>query len=70
VYRRGLEHGFDLSLTQEFTLDHSMLVPLHFLNPGMRRPFVPLWINGVAHPLPLARRCHLLGTMVRDVFAW
>jgi hypothetical protein len=69
LYRGGLEHGFDFSLTQEFTLDHSMVVPLHFLNPGMRRPFVPVWINGLAHPLPLARRCYALGAMVRDVLA-
>jgi aromatic ring-opening dioxygenase catalytic subunit (LigB family) len=69
VYRRGLEHGFDLSLSQEFTLDHSMLVPLHFLNPGMRRPFVPVWINGLVHPLPLARRCYALGATLRDMLA-
>jgi aromatic ring-opening dioxygenase catalytic subunit (LigB family) len=67
LYRQGLAHGFDLALSQEFTLDHSMLVPLHFLNPGMRRPFVPVWINGLAHPLPLARRCHGLGGMIRQV---
>ena len=66
LYRQGLANGFDLSLTQEFTLDHSLVVPLHFLNPNMRRPFVPVWINGLVHPLPLARRCYALGGMVRQ----
>ena len=66
VYVEGLRNSFDLSLTQEFALDHSIVVPLHFLNPGMAKPFVPVWVNGLAHPIPLARRCHALGQMVRQ----
>lgn len=66
VRAAGLEHGFDLSLSQDFDVDHSILVPLHFLTPHMRIPIVPIFLNGLAPPLPGARRCHALGEMVRE----
>ena len=65
VYTFGVQSGFDLSLAQEFDVDHSILVPLHFLTPHMTLPIVPVFINGVVHPLPAARRCLALGQMVR-----
>src|SRR6266508_4085185 len=33
VRRYGLDQGFDLGVTQEFELDHTFMVPLHFLTP-------------------------------------
>lgn len=66
LYAFGLSSGFDLALTQEFEVDHSILVPLHFLTPHMTLPIVPVFINGVVHPLPAARRCFALGSMVRQ----
>lgn len=62
----GISEGFDLASSQEFTVDHSITVPMFFLNPEMRRPIVPIWVNGIAPPLPLARRCFALGSMVRQ----
>ncbi len=71
VQRTGLGQGFDLALSQEFEVDHSILVPLHFLTPRMQVPIVPVFVNGLAPPLPLARRCYALGTMVRAAIeAW
>jgi gallate dioxygenase len=65
LYSCGVAGGFDLSLTQHFGVDHSVLVPLHFLTPGMNVPIVPIFINGLAPPLPAARRCFALGEIVR-----
>ncbi len=71
LHAHGLGAGFDLSLAQDFTIDHSLLVPLHFLTPHMKIPIVPVFINGIAPPLPLSKRCHALGQMVREaVSAW
>src|SRR6266700_139702 len=76
LHRAGVENEFDLLLTEEFTVDHSVTVPLHFLNADhtahrMKRPFVPVWVNGIAPPLPRAGRCYALGQMVRKaVEAW
>jgi Catalytic LigB subunit of aromatic ring-opening dioxygenase len=71
VRTHGINRGFDLSLTQEFEVDHSILVPLHFLTPTMGVPIVPVFIGGIVPPLPLARRCFALGQAVREaVEAW
>ncbi len=65
IYRDGIGSGFDLSLSQDFSVDHSVLVPLHFLTPSMDVPIVPVFINGLAPPLPAAKRCFALGEAVR-----
>lgn len=62
----GLNAEFDLASKEEMTLDHSVLVPLHFLTPRMHIPVVPIYIRGLAAPLPLARRCLALGRMVGE----
>ena len=61
----GLQAGFDLAATYEFTLDHSIMVPLHFVRPGMDIPIVPVFINGIVPPIPQAQRCLALGQMMR-----
>lgn len=60
-----VEAGFDPSVTQKFTVDHSVLVPLHFITPKMQIPVVPIFISGHVPPLPSARRCYELGRAVR-----
>ena len=47
LYVCGLDNGFDLTLTEEFSVDHSITVPLEMLNPAMRRPMVPFWVKPV-----------------------
>ena len=61
----GIEEGFDFSVTQEFGIDHAMLVPLHYLTDGIKQPVVPIWVNTFSAPLPTARRCYALGKMIR-----
>jgi len=66
IYAGGIDAGFDFSLTQKFTIDHSIMVPLHFVTPRLNVPIVPVFINGVAPPLPAAKRCFALGGAVRS----
>ena len=67
----AIARGFDISLVQDFEVDHATMVPLHFLTPHMKIPVVPIFINGLAPPLPGARRCYALGEAVRAaVEAW
>jgi hypothetical protein len=63
--KRGIADGFDLALVQEFSVDHSFIVPLHFMTPKMRVPVVPIFVSGHLPPLPSARRCYDLGRVVR-----
>jgi len=61
----ALERGFDLSLVQDFDVDHAVMVPLHFITPKMDIPVLPIFVNALAPPLPTARRCFALGEAVR-----
>jgi hypothetical protein len=53
--------GYDLAHCREVTVDHSVVVPLHFLNPA-GVPAVILFVNAFVPPMPAASRCHRLGT--------
>ena len=67
----SLDSNFDLAFTEEMGLDHSVLVPLHFLVHDTDVPVVPLYVNALAPPLPSARRAYLLGqTLGRFIEAW
>ena len=69
--RAAIESGFDLALTQDFTVDHSVVVPLHFMTPAMRIPVIPIFVSGHIPPLPSARRCYELGVAVkRAIESW
>jgi aromatic ring-opening dioxygenase catalytic subunit (LigB family) len=57
--------GFDVALLQDFEIDHSIMVPLHFLTPRMTIPIIPVFINCFVPPLPSAQRCHALGQALR-----
>ena len=61
----GTADGFDFAVTQEFGVDHAMLVPLHFLTDAVKIPVVPIWVNAFVKPLPTARRCYALGNMLK-----
>ncbi len=60
----AVEEGFDVALVQNFSVDHSFSVPLHFATPRMNIPVIPVFINGHVPPLPSARRCHALGAVL------
>jgi gallate dioxygenase len=63
--------GFDTALTQHFSVDHSIAVPLHFLTPEMNVPVIPFFISGHVPPLPSAQRCFALGQAVgRAIASW
>lgn len=67
----AVEAGFDAALTQHFSVDHSIAVPLHFLTPDMHVPVIPFFISGHIPPLPKAERCYELGKIVgRAIESW
>jgi protocatechuate 4,5-dioxygenase beta chain len=69
VRKSGLRNSFDLAVSQEFELDHTFMVPLHFLTPGLATPIVPVFIAGIVAPLPESQRCLQLGQMVAEAVA-
>jgi aromatic ring-opening dioxygenase catalytic subunit (LigB family) len=62
----AIAEGFDLAVTQEFGVDHAMLVPLHYITDGVKIPVVPIWVNAFVAPLRTAQRCYALGQKLRS----
>lgn len=59
---------FDLTICQEMSVDHGLLVPLPLLwsyAPDWDITVVPLEVNVVQHPLPSGMRCFKLGQALR-----
>lgn len=65
LHRHTVRAGFDVATLREFGCDHSVMVPLHFVNPGMGVPVIPVFISGHVPPLPTARRCFAFGQELR-----
>jgi aromatic ring-opening dioxygenase catalytic subunit (LigB family) len=56
-----LDGGFDPLFSDELLFDHATFLPLHFLNPKMALPVVPVIINTLSPPMPTAKRCFAFG---------
>src|SRR5262245_2985906 len=56
-----LDNGFDPTFSDELLFDHATFLPLHFLNPDLAVPVVPIIINTLTPPMPTARRCFDFG---------
>ncbi len=64
IHATGVSSGFDLTLCQEFEVDHAFAVPVHFLCDHGKLPILPVFVNCFSSPLPLAERAHALGRMI------
>ena len=64
-----LDGGFDPTFSDELLFDHATLLPLHFLNPNMAVPVVPVIINTLTPPMPSAKRCFALGELLGKTLA-
>ena len=56
--------GFDPTFSDELLFDHATFLPLHFLNPGMAVPIVPVILNALTPPMPSPSRCFAFGQFV------
>jgi protocatechuate 4,5-dioxygenase beta chain len=66
LVRFGFEWGADLAFSDECTLDHAFMIPLHYLQPDGGIPIVPFFANVMAPPYPPLRRYHAIGRMLAD----
>jgi 2,3-dihydroxyphenylpropionate 1,2-dioxygenase len=62
-----LDGGFDPLFSDELLFDHATFLPLHFLNPNMAVPVVPIIINTLTPPMPSAKRCFALGQLLGEI---
>lgn len=62
-----LDGGFDPAFSDELLFDHATFLPLHFLNPEMSVPVVPVILNTLTPPMPSAKRCLAFGRFLGSV---
>ena len=66
-----LNDGLPIAHSQELQLDHSLMIPLSYLLPDRGVPFVPIFQNCVARPLPSVRACWNVGQSIgRFINSW
>jgi aromatic ring-opening dioxygenase catalytic subunit (LigB family) len=61
-----LDGGFDPTFSDELLFDHATMLPLHFLNPNMSVPVVPVIINALTPPMPTPKRCFAFGQFLGE----
>jgi aromatic ring-opening dioxygenase catalytic subunit (LigB family) len=64
VHAHAVRDGFDVGMSQELELDHTIIAPLWFLFAEDVPPIVPVFVNGLIPPLPTAARCLALGRAI------
>jgi 2,3-dihydroxyphenylpropionate 1,2-dioxygenase len=67
IVEQGIERGFDLTYSQEVSLDYAFYVPLHFAMPSPPVPIVPIYVNVYLPPQPTPRRCYAWGQALRSI---
>jgi protocatechuate 4,5-dioxygenase, beta chain len=73
LVERLMDDGFDLTVCQDFDVDHGLTVPLSVFcpDPGEAWPcaVVPLLVNVIQYPQPTAARCYALGQAIGRAIA-
>ncbi len=62
----GLKSNVDFAFTMRMKVDHGHTQAVHFLNPELRIPVVPISVNTAAPPLPTMDRCFQIGEVIRQ----
>jgi aromatic ring-opening dioxygenase catalytic subunit (LigB family) len=67
IVETAYDEGVEPSFAYELEFDHGTMLPLHFLNPSMERPVVPIFFNTLAVPQPTPRRALAFGRIIGEV---
>lgn len=60
-----LAQGVDVAVSHTMQVDHGFAQPLEFLTGGLaQRPVIPVFVNGVAPPMPTFARARALGLAI------
>lgn len=62
-----LDRSFDMAVSHELKLDHSIICPIITTRPGADLPVVPIYTNIFAPPLPSPKRFWELGCAIREI---
>jgi len=63
----GARQRLALAYLRDMQFDDGISVPLHYLNPTMRIPLVPITMNCTVPPIPTPARAYEVGTVFREL---
>ena len=66
ILHGGVDRGMDLAFSEDVAIDHSFVMPLTLLTPGLDVPIVPVVQNCNVPPRPTFRRSGELGQALRQ----
>jgi aromatic ring-opening dioxygenase catalytic subunit (LigB family) len=68
IVNEGARRRLAFAYLRTMQFDDGFSVPLHYLNPDMRLPFVPVSMNCTVPPIPTPERAYQVGTTLREMF--
>jgi aromatic ring-opening dioxygenase catalytic subunit (LigB family) len=63
----GARQRLALAYLRDMQFDDGISVPLHYLNPTMRVPLVPVTMNCTVPPIPTPARAYEVGVLLREI---
>jgi len=63
----GARQRLALAHLRDMQFDDGISVPLHYLNPAMRIPLVPVTMNCTVPPIPTPARAYEVGVLLREI---
>lgn len=67
LVNEGARLGSNFASLERVDFDDNFSVPLHYLNPDMRIPFVPVLVNCIVPPQPSPQRCYEVGQIIKFI---
>ena len=67
LVNEGARRGLAFAYLREMQFDDAFSVPLHYLTPEMRLPFVPVSMNCTVPPIPTPERAYHVGAVLREM---
>jgi aromatic ring-opening dioxygenase catalytic subunit (LigB family) len=67
IVNEGARRRLQFAYLREMQFDDGFSVPLHYLNPDMRIPLVPVGMNCTVPPIPTPERAYQVGTALREM---
>ena len=67
IVTEGARRRIAFAYLRRMAFDDGFSVPLHYLNPAMRIPLVPVSMNCTVPPIPTPERAYHVGRTIRDM---
>lgn len=67
IVREGARRGVMFAYLRRMEFDDGFSVPLHYLNPDMQVPLVPIGMNCTVPPIPSSDEAYRLGQVLHDI---